>query len=432
MVHRFIPGLKDEPPEDPPPKPIFVRAASLANSSEKLELNFDEILAEIDIPSPKDLTQQDLASVPLSQVAATEEVLTASVNGSRSTPETDFQALDDLSAAVERWAETFTPALPTNGKMDGMDVSSYDVEKGDTMAGENGTIAVPVEVHLSELSPPNPSPLDTLRVDVDEPTETANASISSEMDAELTLALQGDTEALKSWLNQALADCGMEVVEVYPRGDRLQITVESPTGPSQDAVDTRLRPCLIKLKTPNLKIVELFGQKAEEDLPLWRIEHNLSDLETAMEGDELALPSIDEIRSASSAKKDEVEAFLAQYEAGERVFQKINLSEANLGGVSLTLADLQEAVLTWADLSEASLYHVNLNYAKLRFANLKGAKLRSASLQGTDFTNANLTGADLSWSNLQGANLTGADLTDANLQNAILERVVMPDGTLLD
>jgi uncharacterized protein YjbI with pentapeptide repeats len=430
MVHRFIPGLKDELPEDPPPKPIIVRAASLANSSEKFELNFDEILAELDTPSPKDLAPEDLASVPLSQATATEEGLTTPANGSLSTPEADSQALDDLSAAVERWAETFTPTLPTNGKMHGMDVSSYDVEKGDTISCENGTLAVPVEVHLSELSPPNPSPLDTLPVD--EPTETANTSIAEETNAELTLALQGDTEALKSWLNQALADCGMEVVEVYPRGDRLQITVESPTGPSQDLVDARLRSCLIKLKTPALKIVELFGQKAEEDLPLWRIEHNLSDLETAMEGDELALPSIDEIRSASSAKRDEVEAFLAQYEAGERMFQKINLSEANLGGVSLTLADLQEAVLTWADLSEASLYHVNLNYAKLRFANLKDAKLRSASLQGTDFTNANLTGADLSWSNLQGANLTGADLTDANLQNAILERVVMPDGTLLD
>jgi Pentapeptide repeats (8 copies) len=124
--------------------------------------------------------------------------------------------------------------------------------------------------------------------------------------------------------------------------------------------------------------------------------------------------------------------FLARYAAGERDFAKIQLNEADLSRVNLTLANLHGAELIWANLSEANLYHIDLSSAKLRQANLSGAMLRSSNLQGTDFVNANLRGADLSWSNLNGANLTGADLTDANLKNAILERVILPDGTFLD
>jgi hypothetical protein len=136
--------------------------------------------------------------------------------------------------------------------------------------------------------------------------------------------------------------------------------------------------------------------------------------------------------TVSAAKRDAAQTFLNRYAAGERSFARIDLSETDLTGVNLTLADLHEASFVWANLQDAALYHVNLSGAKLRHANLSKAKLRSANLQGADFLNANLSGADLSWSNLHGANLTGANLTDANLQNAIIERVIMPDGTYLD
>jgi hypothetical protein len=134
----------------------------------------------------------------------------------------------------------------------------------------------------------------------------------------------------------------------------------------------------------------------------------------------------------SAAKRDVAQTFLNRYASGERAFASIDLSETDLTGVNLTLADLHEASFVWANLQDAALYYVNLSGAKLRHANLSKAKLRSANLQGADFLNADLSGADLSWSNLHGANLTGANLTDANLQNAVIERVIMPDGTYLD
>jgi hypothetical protein len=140
-------------------------------------------------------------------------------------------------------------------------------------------------------------------------------------------------------------------------------------------------------------------------------------------------PSSDAV---SQEQTKDVKDFLARYAAGERNFTKINLNEADLSRVNLTLANLHGAELVWTNLTEANLYHIDLSSAKLRHANLRGAMLRSSNLQGTDFLNANLRGADLSWSNLNGANLTGADLTDANLKNAILERVILPDGTFLD
>jgi Pentapeptide repeats (8 copies) len=145
-----------------------------------------------------------------------------------------------------------------------------------------------------------------------------------------------------------------------------------------------------------------------------------------------ATPQTPPLDVAPQEKTKAVKEFLARYAAGERDFAKINLNEADLSRVNLTLANLHEAELIWANLTEANLYHIDLSRAKLRQANLSGAMLRSSNLQGTDFVNANLRGADLSWSNLNGANLTGADLTDANLKNAILERVILPDGTFLD
>lgn len=145
-----------------------------------------------------------------------------------------------------------------------------------------------------------------------------------------------------------------------------------------------------------------------------------------------AVPALASTALDSVEKVKAVKDFLARYAAGEREFTNINLSETDLSGVNLTLANLHHAELIWSNLKGANLYHINLSRAKLRHANLSGVTLRSSNLQGADFLNANLKGADLSWSNLNGANLTGADLTDANFNNAILERVILPDGTLLD
>jgi hypothetical protein len=440
MLHRFISGPNNQPDDKSPKKPIVVRSASLTNSSEKFELNFDEefeLNFDGDEAPEEPPVQAATVDSPIAPTPIHPSVNGAFANGngtfttgSDSSEESAVVQVPVLESTGIEVPEYSMVAVNGNGKIGGANLSPYDLEKEATIVSDNGTVAVPVEAHLTELSPANPSI--PASAEVDPNPKPAQSAVADEPEDELlTQAQLGHTEAIEALLNRELQDHGLQVVDVYFRGDRLQLTIESPTGAPQELVEQTLRPWLIKLKLATTRTVELFGQKTEEDLPLWRVENELAVLE-AMGGDELALPSLDEIRAVSDAKQEEVAAFLAQYEAGERVFRKIDLGEANLAGVSLTLADLQESVFTWADLSGTSLYHVNLNYAKLRFANLTGAKLRSASLQGTDFTSANLTGADLSWSNLRGANLTGANLTDINLQNAVLERVVMPDGTLLD
>jgi hypothetical protein len=439
MLHRFISGPNNQPEDDNFPKnPIVVRSASLADSSEKFELNFDE---EFELNFDADESPEEspirtaIVDPPIAPTPIEELFNGTSANGTLTTDSDSSEAgaVVQVPAFEPTHVEVLEYSMAVangHGKLGGTNLSPYDLEKEATIVSDNGTVAVPVEAHLTELSPANPSI--PASAEVAPNPEPPQSVVADEPEDELlTQAQLGHAEAIKALFNRALQDQDLQVVEVYFRGDRLQLTIEGPTGAPQELVEQTLRPWLIKLKLTTVRTVELFGQKIGEDLPLWRVENELAVLE-AMDADELALPSLDEIRAVSEAKQEEVAAFLAQYEAGERVFHKIDLSEANLAGVSLTLADLQESVFTWADLRDASLYHVNLNYAKLRFANLTGVKLRSASLQGTDFTSANLTGADLSWANLRGANLTGANLTDVNLQNAVLERVVMPDGTLLD
>jgi hypothetical protein len=189
---------------------------------------------------------------------------------------------------------------------------------------------------------------------------------------------------------------------------------------------------LVDLPMAELEVSPPGDIATQNNIEISSLDHQALERKSTLEAEKeaIALPNADNIVSEQKIKV--VQDFLARYAAGERAFAKINLSETDLSGVNLTLADLHEADFIWANLSGAGLYHVNLSGAKLRHTNLSGAKLRSANLQGTDFLNANLSGADLSWSNLHGANLTGANLTDANLQNAIIERVIMPDGTYLD
>jgi uncharacterized protein YjbI with pentapeptide repeats len=311
----------------------------------------------------------------------------------------------------------------------------------------------------------------------------------------LERARQGDTAALKQFLDLKLISRKVKVIEIEVRQGRLQLSLSGAEVPEQNIFELLLQKWIVPLELPHIFSVELYGQRNGSDLPFWRSSFNPSEIdlnhldaiiepevappavfidplqvefkastlsgltevsfpEASIETQSIPVPltafalgitrdndSADEdgitiksstIPEISEEKAKAVENFLARYAAGERDFAKINLNEADLSRVNLTLANLQASELIWANLEGANLYHINLSSAKLRHANLSGAMLRSSNLQGTDFLNANLKGADLSWSNLNGANLTGADLTDANLKNAILERVILPDGTLLD
>ena len=270
-------------------------------------------------------------------------------------------------------------------------------------------------------------------------------------------ATQGDPIVLRNFFNRELQVHQVEIAEIELRDSTLQISVAADAVPVQEQMLPLFKAWLLQLAPVKVSRIELYGQKTTSELPFWRSEFELADLELALTADPSepapgtgdppvgvrqtgteAVPAppqdaVQQILSrAESARSQVVEDLLGRYEAGLRDFRQVNLEESNLANVILSLADLTGAQLVWANLSGASLYYVNLTGAKLRHADLRGAKLRNANLKGADFLNANLTGADLSWCNLSGANLTGANLTDANLQNAILDHVTMPDGTLLN
>ncbi len=146
----------------------------------------------------------------------------------------------------------------------------------------------------------------------------------------------------------------------------------------------------------------------------------------------------------------EIEEFLNKYNAGERDFPGVNLSEANLSAVNLTGANLSGANLSVANLSGANLSLVNLSHAKLNVARLSGANLSKANLNRAILNVANLIRADLggcemiqaaliraeliraelSRVNLSGANLSSADLREAKLRQANLSRANLGSANL--
>lgn len=113
---------------------------------------------------------------------------------------------------------------------------------------------------------------------------------------------------------------------------------------------------------------------------------------------------------------------LQRYAAGDREFEEVRLSGA----------DLQGAILHGIDLSEAILSDANLSRADLRGADLSWADLSGANLEGADLRGAILTRADLSLANLNRANLRKSDLSLANLTGTQLSQAIMPDGQIHD
>jgi len=95
-----------------------------------------------------------------------------------------------------------------------------------------------------------------------------------------------------------------------------------------------------------------------------------------------------------------------------------NLSKSYLSATFLREADLQGANLSGADLFEANLNGAHLNQTKLHKANLNGADLRSCQLNDADLHDADLSGANLNVGDLAGANLRGAKLGGAKLLGA--------------
>jgi uncharacterized protein YjbI with pentapeptide repeats len=116
----------------------------------------------------------------------------------------------------------------------------------------------------------------------------------------------------------------------------------------------------------------------------------------------------------------DAEELLALYEEGERDFQGVDLSGADLSDANLVRADLGDANLNEANLVRADLSGSNLSGTDLTDADLSGTNLSNADLSGTDLSDANLVRADLSDANLNEANLVRADLSGSNLSDADL------------
>ncbi len=144
----------------------------------------------------------------------------------------------------------------------------------------------------------------------------------------------------------------------------------------------------------------------------------------ADEGTETA-PSFLDARLAqiAAAKPIAPDELLRRYKAGDRDFQRANLSGANLKGAHLAGIDLRFAVLEGTSLELATLTGANLNGANLTGANLRGAKLDQATLDDIEAEGANLMQADLA-----GASLLRANLRQANLELSVLSRVVAVGG----
>ncbi len=96
-----------------------------------------------------------------------------------------------------------------------------------------------------------------------------------------------------------------------------------------------------------------------------------------------------------------IHELLNRYAIGERNFQGIDLSDANLEKVNLSKANLIQANLSHCNLRNAKLNQTKLIAADLSYADLSGASLRNAKLIG-----ANLTGTILDHTDLSHADLT--------------------------
>lgn len=112
----------------------------------------------------------------------------------------------------------------------------------------------------------------------------------------------------------------------------------------------------------------------------------------------------------------------------------LDLSGANLSGISIYKSDMPEVKLVGANLSGAKLQKVNLSESCLQDADLHGAKLFEVGLSFSNLRKANLSqvegfevcffASDLSYANLTNAEFSGdfrrCNLTRANMENSFL------------
>lgn len=150
------------------------------------------------------------------------------------------------------------------------------------------------------------------------------------------------------------------------------------------------------------------------------------------------------------AKADRyLHAALTSRRNGEMV--AIDLTGADLSGLTLPAGDLVQAALSGANLTNATLAGAKMGKAQLCWARFVDANLSGADLTRADLSRADLTGASLGGAIFTGANLRGACLlgvcgeplswSGASIDREMLERSefsdederrLIADGALLD
>ena len=91
------------------------------------------------------------------------------------------------------------------------------------------------------------------------------------------------------------------------------------------------------------------------------------------------------------------------------LIHRYHQGQRDFNGLCLTAADLTQANLKGIDLSYADLNQTDLSRANLRGADLSYASLSGVNLTGADLRGCSLIGTDLRDTHLQEANLTAAD-----------------------
>jgi len=145
----------------------------------------------------------------------------------------------------------------------------------------------------------------------------------------------------------------------------------------------------------------------------------------------------------------QAQEILAQYQAGDRRFQNLQLRRLDFHGLNLSGADFSGSDFTEANLRNADLSGCNFTGAYFNDADLSGANLHKAQLQNASLiktyllkvnlqeaaldnalcTGAFLTRADLSGACLNGTLFNGANLTGAKLNNAKYNKKTRFDTT---
>ncbi len=98
-----------------------------------------------------------------------------------------------------------------------------------------------------------------------------------------------------------------------------------------------------------------------------------------------------------------------RYQQGERNFNQVDLSGADLGDIDLSRCSLTGANLSDCYLSEPTLVETDLRYASL----LRETKVAYSSFCQSDLRNAELTEIDWELANLQGAIMPDRSLSDS-------------------